>query len=224
MPNNQEVRARLIGGLILLLLGGWVLHSFLGLLVWAVVLAITTWPVYQRLLASNQVHGKMTWGALGLTLLIGAIILVPLGYGLSRLAQEAQSLGQILAHAQNAGISPPAWLETLPMIGSWAKERWMDALGTPEAANESLHWLGTGGAVTYTREFASQLLHPLRDRSRVVPRSDSACVFTKRFLRSENAGFPTSRRVICVPKFQPLVGLKRGERGRLGQPQALAVA
>ena len=159
MPNNQEVRARLIGGFILLLLGGWVLHSFLALLVWAVVLAITTWPVYQRLLASNQVHGKMTWGALGLTLLIGAIILVPLGYGLSRLAQEAQSLGQILAHAQNVGISPPSWLKTLPMIGNWAKERWMDALGTPEAANESLRWLGTGGAITYTREFASQLLH-----------------------------------------------------------------
>jgi|GEM_PF-1810799 len=37
----------------------------------------------------------------------------------------------------------------------------------------------------------------LRDRSRVVPRSDRACVFTKRFLRSENAGFPKSRRVIA---------------------------
>ncbi|MFA6163354.1 MAG: hypothetical protein WC685_08000 [Methylobacter sp.] len=38
--------------------------------------------------------------------------------------------------------------------------------------------------------------HSLRDRSRVVPRSDSACVFTQRFVRSENAGFPKSRRVI----------------------------
>src|SRR5664280_2924262 len=36
----------------------------------------------------------------------------------------------------------------------------------------------------------------LRDRSRVVPRSDSACVFTERFLRSGNAGFTKSRRVI----------------------------
>ena len=46
-------------------------------------------------------------------------------------------------------------------------------------------------------KFIAKLLHSLRDRSRVVPRSDSACVFTKRFLRSENAGFPTSRRVIA---------------------------
>lgn len=159
MSNNLDVRARLIGGLLLLLLGGWVLHSFLALLAWAVVLAITTWPVYQRLLASNELHGKVTWGAVGLTLLIGAVILAPLGYGLSRLLDEAQSLGQLLTDAQSAGIPAPVWLETLPMIGPWAKESWMNALGNPVGAKESLHWLGTGGAVTYTKEFASQILH-----------------------------------------------------------------
>jgi predicted PurR-regulated permease PerM len=155
----MEVKARLIGGFILLLLGSWVLHSFLDLLIWAVVLAITTWPVYQRLLACNEVHGKVTWGALLLTLLIGAVILVPLGYGLSRLLDEAQSLGQILTKAQHVGLPPPVWLETIPMIGQWAKNAWMSALGNPVVANESLHWLGTGGAITYTKDFASQLLH-----------------------------------------------------------------
>ena len=47
------------------------------------------------------------------------------------------------------------------------------------------------GGISYIAQLS------LRDRSRVVPRSDSACVFTKRFLRSENAGFPKSRRVIA---------------------------
>jgi predicted PurR-regulated permease PerM len=159
MTNNMEAKARLIGGFILLLLGSWVLHSFLGLLVWAVVLAITTWPIYQRLLASNEMHGKVTWGALLLTLMIGALILVPLGYGLSRLLDEAQSLGQILTQAQQVGLSPPDWLETIPMIGDWAKDSWIKALGDPVVANESLHWLGTGGAIAYTKDFASQLLH-----------------------------------------------------------------
>ena len=159
MPNNLQVRARLIGGLILLLLGGWVLHGFLALLAWAVVLAISTWPLYQRLLASNELHGKITWVAVGLTLLIGAIILAPLGYGLSRLLQEAQSLGQLLTNAQKVGIPPPAWLDNLPIIGHWAKENWITVLGSSEAANESLHWLGSGKAVTYTKDFAGQLLH-----------------------------------------------------------------
>jgi predicted PurR-regulated permease PerM len=155
----METKARVIGGFILLLLGSWVLHSFLALLVWAVVLAITTWPIYQRLLACNEVQGKVTWAALLLTLLIGAIILVPLAYGLSRLLDEAQSLGQILTEAQHVGLPPPVWLETIPVIGQWAKDTWMNALGNPVAANESLHWLGTGAAITYTKHFASQLLH-----------------------------------------------------------------
>ncbi|MGZ5010113.1 MAG: AI-2E family transporter [Methylobacter sp.] len=155
----MEAKTRLIGGFILLLLGSWILHSFLALLVWAVVLAITTWPIYQRLLTSDEVYGKVTWGALLLTLMIGALILVPLGYGLSRLLDEAQSLGQILTEAQKVGIPPPAWLETIPMIGPSAKETWMKALGDPVAARESLHWLGTGSAITYTKNFASQLLH-----------------------------------------------------------------
>ncbi|WP_262966785.1 AI-2E family transporter [Methylobacter psychrophilus] len=159
MRNNLQVRARFIGGLILLLLGAWVLHSFLTLLVWAVVLAIASWPVYQRLVASNDRHGKMTWVAVALTLLMGAVILAPLGYGLSRLLQEAQILGQLLTDAKNQGISPPVWLETMPIMGHWAKEYWMNVLGSAEAANESLHWLSTGKAVTYTKDFASQLVH-----------------------------------------------------------------
>lgn len=159
MSNNLQVRARFIGGLFLLLLGGWVLHSFLALLVWAVVLAVSTWPVYQRLLASNELHGKMTWVAFGLTLLLGVIVLAPVGYGLSRLLQEAQALGRLLTDAQSVGIPPPPWLQNLPIIGDWSKAYWMTVLGSSEAANESLHWLGTGGAVTYTKDFAGQLLH-----------------------------------------------------------------
>ena len=159
MPNILQLRARQICGLILLLLGAWVLHGFLALLAWAVVLAISTWPVYQRLLASNELHGKITWVAVALTLLIGAFILAPLGYGLSRLLHEAQSLGQLLTHAQKVGIPPPVWLDNLPIIGQWARGNWITMLGSSEAANESLQWLGKGGAVTYTKDFASQLLH-----------------------------------------------------------------
>ena len=56
----------------------------------------------------------------------------------------------------------------------------------------------------------------LRDRSRVVPRSDRACVFTKRFLRSENAGFPISRRVIGEHVSHPLVGWRTSDQDGWG--------
>jgi predicted PurR-regulated permease PerM len=159
MENKAEARSRLIGGLILVLLGSWVLHSFLALLVWAVVIAIITWPAYQRLLTIRQCHGNVTWVALGLTLLIGAIFLAPLGYGFGQLLGELQSLGQILSEAQKMGIHPPPWLETMPIAGHWAKDSWMSVLGSPEAANKTLHWLGTGGVFAYSKTLAGQILH-----------------------------------------------------------------
>jgi predicted PurR-regulated permease PerM len=159
MENKTEVRSRLVGSAALVLLGGWVLHSFLALLIWAVVIAIITWPLYQRLLMGKQFQHHVTWTALGLTLAIGAIFLAPLGYGLSRLLQEMQSLGRFLSEAQQVGIPPPAWLETLPFAGQWAKNGWMDILGSPEAADNTLHWLGTGTVLGYSKAFASQILH-----------------------------------------------------------------
>jgi predicted PurR-regulated permease PerM len=159
MQNDFEIRSRHIGGFFLLLLGAWVLHSYLALLAWAVVLAITTWPLYLRLLNNSKLHGHITLAAVCLTLLIGAMILVPLGYGLGRLLQESESLGQMITDAQKVGIPPPAWLETIPVIGHWAKDSWMDFLGSSEAAKESLHMIGSGGAIKFTKEFASQLVH-----------------------------------------------------------------
>ena len=63
--------------------------------------------------------------------------------------------------------------------------------------------------------FLEILFHSLRDRSRVVPRSDSACVFTKRE-RSENAGFTKSRRVIGEHVSHPLVGWRTSDQDGWG--------
>ncbi|MBS1214395.1 MAG: family transporter, partial [Proteobacteria bacterium] len=155
-----ESRARLLGGFAILLLGAWILHSYLTLLVWAVVLAIATWPVYER--ATSRIGtGNSVWAALGLALSIGAAILVPLIYGLGRLLQETQSVGQLLNEAQTEGIAAPDWLASLPWIGNWAAGQWRESLGTAEAARESLHWLGSGAALGYTKAFASQIVHRL---------------------------------------------------------------
>ncbi|MEY3786758.1 MAG: hypothetical protein RLZ75_965 [Pseudomonadota bacterium] len=158
MPNNLQINSKRVGGLFLLVLGGWVLHSFLVSLVWAVVLAISTWPVYQRLLASNELHGKMTWVAWGLTLLMGAIIIAPLGYGFSRLMQEAEALRQLLSDAQRFGVPVPPWLETFPIVGGRVAEKWMALLGSSQAVKESLNGLGSGSMFNFTKDFAGQMV------------------------------------------------------------------
>ena len=161
MENKLEMRGRLIGGSLLLLLGLWVLHSYLQFLAWSVVLAITTWPVYLRLLTTGKLHSQVNGVAALLTVLIGAMILVPLGYGLNRLLQETQSLGYLFNDAQRIGIPAPAWLEAVPVIGHWAKASWQNYLGSPDAAKDTLHWLGSGEAIGYTKALANLLLHRL---------------------------------------------------------------
>ncbi len=159
MIDTMQSRARFVGGFILLLLGAWVLHSYLDLLAWAVVLAISTWPIYQRLLVSSILEGKVTWIALGLTLSMAALIFVPVGYGLSRLVDEAHLLGQIFNNAQSTGIPCPAWVENLPWVGATAKVYWLKQLGNAEAARASLHWIDSGSIFNFTKDFANQLIH-----------------------------------------------------------------
>ena len=58
---------------------------------------------------------------------------------------------------------------------------------------------------TFTLPQEKLIYNKLHELRRTI--EDSSCIFTERCLSRENAGFPTSRRVICVPSFQPLTGL-----------------
>ena len=81
---------------------------------------------------------------------------------------------------------------------------------------EPRRWVnGIGMLTKWVIVWKPLMLRPLRDRSRVVPRSDSACVFTKRE-RSENAGFTKSRRVIGEHVSHPLVGWRTSDQDGWG--------
>ena len=159
MTIQPEARARLLGGFLLLALGAWILHTFLGFLFWGLVLALTTWPVYRRVNDWLGVRNRHAWVAVALTLVIGAIILVPLVYGVTKIIDEAQSLAKMLMAAQNSGLPAPGWLKTAPLAGAWLAELWTSSLGSPDAVKETLHLLQTGTAVAHTRDLASQILH-----------------------------------------------------------------
>jgi predicted PurR-regulated permease PerM len=157
MSNSPDVAVRWLGGLALILLGTWIVHSFLTLLAWAVVLGIAAWPVYKRLRV--QLDANNGWTALIPTLLIALMILAPLIYGLTRLVTEAEGLAKILQSAQHAGIVAPPWLGSLPGIGPRLEAFWAEYLGTPQAARETLHWMESGEMVRYLRDLAGQILH-----------------------------------------------------------------
>src|SRR6185437_8908729 len=87
---QKTARYVLIGALVLV--GAWMLRHFIPALCWAVVLAIATSSFYDRWLAKFRGRRRDIWAALTFTVIIGAVLLVPLIYGGIVAGREAISL------------------------------------------------------------------------------------------------------------------------------------
>src|SRR5215218_5371493 len=124
--------ARLIfaGGLVLLVL--WVLQSILVALTWAVVLAISTWPLYRHLrdLLGQQ---RNTLASLLFTLVVGACLFSLASLVLVEVSRDGPVLVEWFQQAQQSGLPVPDWVERLPLLGSYATEWWRGHLGSPAA-------------------------------------------------------------------------------------------
>ena len=106
---SQRV-ARMVLAAALVVLGLWILHRYLAALVWAAVLAIALWPLYQRLVRALGGHGQQITAPLILTLSIGLVFIVPFAYAAVELARETQVFVQYLVDARHNGIPVPDWV------------------------------------------------------------------------------------------------------------------
>ncbi len=153
--------ARFIAAACLLLLGVWIMHGFLVALTWAVVIAIATWPLYQRLLQRLPEQRRETWGCILFTLLIGLMLIVPLTYALLQVGYETRVLLRVLNEAQKSGLPAPEWLGRLPLAGEWAISWWKSNLASPGAATDLLLQINSGITVEWAKVFGKQVLHRL---------------------------------------------------------------
>ena len=91
---GEQTRAQRFTGIAaafgLLVATVWMLATFLPALVWAVVLAIATWPLF--LLARRRI-GR-TWAALAITALIAFAVLGPLTVAVVEAAREFRDVAQ----------------------------------------------------------------------------------------------------------------------------------
>ncbi len=100
-----------------------VLRPFISAALWAVILCFTTWPMFLRL--ERLLGGRRTLSALIATLLLGAIIVVPVAILGAKLADNVSSLisaSQKLIH--EGPPSPPEWVASVPLIGSHIADYW----------------------------------------------------------------------------------------------------
>ncbi|HTD85381.1 MAG TPA: AI-2E family transporter [Candidatus Binatia bacterium] len=111
---------------ILILLGAGcllVMLPFVSVLLWAVVLCFSSWPLYQRLLRS--VGNRRTLAASIMSLGLMLIILLPFVVVGSALADHVGQLTTAVRKLIDAGPRPaPQWLGKLPLVGARAIEYW----------------------------------------------------------------------------------------------------
>ncbi|MBK6322712.1 MAG: hypothetical protein IPF38_11105 [Burkholderiales bacterium] len=118
-PIRAETIRLTVLGLLVVALGSavaLVLAPFVVPMLWAGILAFSTWPLYARLL---KLTGGRAWiSALCMTVLISAIVVLPTLWLLHLLRARCQRAGAIHG-ARTGGRSPapPALVASLPIVG-----------------------------------------------------------------------------------------------------------
>jgi predicted PurR-regulated permease PerM len=113
-PGKNYIR---IGAVTLLALGClFVLRPFLPAILFAAAVAISSWPLYQRLL--RRLQGRRTIAALTMTFSLLLLVIVPLALVAWNLADNvAASFDQIRAALGHGELLPPGWLRDIPLVG-----------------------------------------------------------------------------------------------------------
>lgn len=140
-PDNDTLTptqraARVVLATLVTLLALWVLRDFLGALGWSVILAIATWPLYQRLARALGRQPSSILPAALFAVALGLLVLVPLGFAGAALVHEIRVLLHLVHDAQTQGLPAPDFLGHLPW-GADAALRWWNAnLAEPETAKQ----------------------------------------------------------------------------------------
>ncbi len=141
----------------LLASAAWLLHGFVPALLWAVVIAIATWPL--RLLLAGKTKGSDTGVAAMMTSLVAALFFFPIGYALFHAAIETSTVAHWILEARKTGIAAPEWLSAIPMFGGSAASWWKANLSDPAALSGLIGHTDSAAVAEYAQTLGAQAAH-----------------------------------------------------------------
>lgn len=101
----------------------WVLQPFITALLWAAILATTSWPAF-RLLDKALKHKRLLSASV-MTTLISLAVLVPVISVFFALSDDVSQVGQSVYSVFKEGLpDPPAWVAQIPLLGSTLHDYW----------------------------------------------------------------------------------------------------
>lgn len=141
-----------------------VLLPFVGTLMFALVICISTWPIYSRLLAAMR--NRHTLAALVMSLVLIILLALPMSLLSGTIAGGVDMLTRYLRPMIENGLpeNPPAFLSNIPLIGSSITDYWHHLSESREELNKLLRQIADPArrlALTTVTIFAQGLLQLL---------------------------------------------------------------
>lgn len=122
VPSHRIDQTLALAALALIIIGCFlVLRPFLTAVLWAMILAVTLWPLQSRLLARTGPASA----ALLTVFLVTIVLIAPFAIVFAEIADNSARVAAWLKRALEAGPpDPPAWVASLPLIGERAASYW----------------------------------------------------------------------------------------------------
>jgi predicted PurR-regulated permease PerM len=147
-PASQRDLARIVLsvlGIGLLIMGSlWVLRPFLLALLWATMIAVSTWPLLLGL--QRRLGGRRGAAVAVMTIGLLLVLFVPLYGAISTIVEESDRIAELARALPDWRVPPPpAWVASLPAVGQRVTAAWQElaALSHDELAGRVTPYLTT---------------------------------------------------------------------------------
>jgi predicted PurR-regulated permease PerM len=145
----------------LVLLALWIIRDFLPAVGWAGVIAISLWPVLQKIDNRRWLKRRTTLIAAFLTLAIALLIVLPVALGIEQASHEAHDLLEWFKSVQESGIALPDIVHRLPFGSQQITDWWQANLAQPLRQSPAMKSLHGSAVVTFGRHFGARAAHGL---------------------------------------------------------------
>jgi predicted PurR-regulated permease PerM len=133
----------------------WIVRPFLSALAWATMIVVATWPVLLRLQA--WCGGRRSPAVAVMTIALLLILVVPLYFGIDTIVQNSEEIAGWSKSLATLNVpAPPAWLETVPVVGAKLAGRWQQlATAAPEELSARLAPYGQTAVLWFVGQVGS---------------------------------------------------------------------